>query len=415
MPSTPPVVAGCVKLVTSFIIVRDITAAWLVCNAQLLKPRSHVTSSAPILFVANSSWNLSHMRAGLIRAFSAERRWPLAAVVPIGDPPVGSLPTYHIPLIADGTAPLSEFKSLAALIAILRQVKPRAVLAFTPKGNIYAGLAARVTGRPFIPNVSGLGTGFIRGGLLLKVQAALYREAFRGVPIIFFQNRDDAALFRKMGLVEEQQVRLLPGSGVDCRAFTAAPPPRRDNRSLSLLFVGRLLGDKGVRELAGAMRLLRPRHPGLSLTLLGDLGAANRTAISREELQGWIGEGLLTHAGRSDDVRPFLAAADAVVLPSYREGMPKALLEAAAMARPLLASDVPGCREIVRDGENGLLFEVRSEQALADAIERFIEAGPNQRRTWAKASRRIAEREYDERLVVDAYREAVIALTGKGG
>lgn len=372
-----------------------------------------VTPPKPLLLVANSSWNLSHQRGGLIRAFLAEGRWPLAAVVPDGDPPVGTLPTYAIPLIADGTAPRSELKSLLALIALFRSVKPAAVLGFTPKGNIYAGLAARLTRRPFLPNVSGLGTAFIRGGLLLKVQAALYRAAFRDLPIIFFQNRDDAALFEKMGLVRRDQVRLIPGSGVDCRAFSAAPPPDRPDGDLSLLFVGRLLGDKGVRELAGAMRLLKPRYPRLSLTLLGELGAINRTAISPEELAGWIGEGLLTHAGRTDDVRPFIAAADAVVLPSYREGMPRALLEAAAMARPLLAADVPGCREIVRDGDNGLLFEVRSEQALAAAIERLITAGPAQRRAWASRSRAIAEQDYDERLVIDAYRQAVIALTAK--
>jgi glycosyltransferase involved in cell wall biosynthesis len=296
---------------------------------------------------------------------------------------------------------------------LFRQLRPLMVLGFTPKGNIYAGLAARATRRPFLPNVSGLGTGFIRGGLLLKIQAALYREAFRGLPIVFFQNSDDAALFEKMGLVGRDQVRLIPGSGVDCRAFTAAPPPDRRDGELSLLFVGRLLGDKGVRELAGAMRLLKPRYPGLSLTLVGELGAANRTAISRQELDGWVGEGLLAHAGHTDDVRPFVAKADAVVLPSYREGMPRALLEAAAMARPLLAADVPGCREIVRDGENGLLFEVRSEQALAEAIERLIAAGPGQRRAWATRSREIAEQEYDERLVIEAYRQAVIALKGK--
>jgi glycosyltransferase involved in cell wall biosynthesis len=163
------------------------------------------------------------------------------------------------------------------------------------------------------------------------------------------------------------------------------------------------------------MRLLKPLHPGLSLTLVGELGAANRTAISREELDGWVAEGLLSHAGRTDDVRPFIAAADAVVLPSYREGMPRALLEAAAMARPLLASDVPGCREIARDGVNGLLFEARSEQAIADAVERFIAAEGAKRLEWARASRDIAESEYDERLVIDAYRAAVIALTAKGG
>lgn len=372
-------------------------------------------TASPILLVANSSWNLSHQRAGLIRAFQQEGRWPLAAVVPDGDPAVGALPTYSVPLIADGTAPLTELRTLLGLIAVMRRVKPRVVLGFTPKGNIYAGLAARATGRPFVPNVSGLGTGFIRGGLLLKVQAALYREAFRGLPIVFFQNRDDARMFETMRLVEARQVRILPGSGVDCRAFAAPPPPKRKDGSVRLLFVGRLLGDKGVRELAGAMRLLKPRYPELQLTLLGELGSANRTAIARQELEGWVAEGLLTHAGQSADVRPFMAAADAVILPSYREGMPRALLEAAAMARPLLASDVPGCREIVRNRDNGLLFEVRSDQAIADAIERFIAAGAEKRFSWALRSREIAEQEYDERLVIDAYRDAVIALTGKDG
>lgn len=373
-----------------------------------------MASLNPVLFVANSSWNLSHQRGGLIRALEADGEWPLAAVVPTGDVPVAGLPTYEVPLVADGTAPLTELKSLVALIGLFRQLEPKVVLGFTPKGNIYAGLAARATRRPFLPNVSGLGTGFIRGGLLLKVQAALYREAFRGLPIVFFQNRDDAALFERMGLVERSQVQVIPGSGVDCRAFAAPPPPKKRDGELNLLFVGRLLGDKGVRELAEAMRLLKPRYPKLSLTLLGDLAVANRTAIAQREVDGWIGEGLLRHAGHAADVRPFMAKADAVILPSYREGMPRALLEAAAMARPLLASDVPGCREIVRDGENGLLFEVRSAQAMADAIERFMAAGADRRRAWATKSRQVAEREYDERLVVAAYRRAVIALTGKG-
>lgn len=374
-----------------------------------------MTASNPILLVANSSWNLSHQRGGLIRALLKDGMWPLAAVVPAGDKPVGTLPTYEVPLVPDGTTPITELKSLVALIRLFRKLAPRAVLSFTPKGNIYAGLAARATGRPFLPNVSGLGTAFIRGGLLLKVQAALYREAFRGVPIVFFQNRDDAALFEMMGLVAPDQVRFIPGSGVNCRAFSSAPLKDREDGQLRLLFVGRLLGDKGVREQAGAMRLLKSRYPELSLTLLGELGAANRTAISRQEIDGWIAAGLLSHAGHAEDVRPFIKAADAVILPSYREGMPRALLEAAAMARPLLASNVPGCREIVRDGENGLLFEVRSAQAIADAIERLINAGAAQRRAWGKRSREIAEQEYDERIVVDAYRRAIIALLGNVG
>lgn len=365
----------------------------------------------PILLVANSRWNLAHQRAGLIRGLSPD--WPLRAVVPEGDEAVDGLPTYRVPMIADGTAPLTELKSVAALIALFRQVRPAAVLSFTPKANIYAGLAARVTGTPILPNVSGLGTAFIRGGLLLKVQAALYREAFRGLPTVFFQNRDDAALFGKLRLVRPAQVRVIPGSGVDCRAFAPRPVPKRAAGETHLLFVGRLLGDKGVRELIEAMRLLRPRHAGLRLTLLGDVAAINRTAIAPAEVASWTAEDLATHVGYSDDVRPFIAAADAVILPSYREGMPKALLEAAAMGRPLLASDVPGCREIVRHGENGLLFAARSAEAIAGAIERFLAAPEVERARWGKNARRLAETGYDERLVVEAYRTALIAMIGK--
>ncbi len=281
-----------------------------------------------------------------------------------GDVAVGRLPTYQVPLVADGTAPLTELKSLVALIGLFRQVQPRIVLGFTPKGNIYAGLAARATGRPFLPNVSGLGTGFIRGGLLLKVQAALYREAFRGLPIVFFQNRDDAALFEKMGLVRREQVQLIPGSGVDCRAFAAAiaqGPAERSAptavRRAAAWRQGRSRTRRG--DAAAPSALSQARHSPSSANLARRTGRPSR----QDELDGWVREGLLTHAGHTKDVRPFIAAADAVILPSYREGMPRALLEAAAMARPLLAADVPGCREIVRDGVNGLLFEVRSPQA----------------------------------------------------
>lgn len=368
-------------------------------------------SDRPILLVANSSWNLSHQRFGLIKGLKG--RWPLEAVVPMGDKPVLLLPTYQVPLVADGTAPVQELKSLLGLIRLFRAVKPAAVMSWTPKGNIYAGLAARATGVPFLPNVSGLGTAFIKGGLLLKIQAAMYREAFRHLPTVFFQNRDDAALFEKMGLVTRDQVSFLPGSGVDCKAYAATPLKKRKDNAVELLFIGRLLGDKGVRELAEAMRLLCPRYPNLRVTLLGELGAANRTAISAEDVAGWVAEGLVVHAGRTDDVRPFIRASDGVILPSYREGMPKSLLEAAACGRPLLASDVPGCREIVRPGENGLLFEVRSAEAMATAIAKFVEAGPERRQEWGRNARAIAEREYDERLVVAAYDEAVMRLTGK--
>lgn len=366
-----------------------------------------------ILFVANSSWNLAHFRKPLLRAFKADG-WIVEAAVPTGQGPVsGADRTHAFPLKPEGTAPFQELKSLLALIRLFHGLKPDVVAGFTPKGAIYSGLAARATGTATLPNVSGLGTGFIRGGLLQRLQATLYREAFRDVPVVFFQNRDDSLLFTKLGLVDPQQVRILPGSGVDCRRFSPSPLPSSAIGEGRLLFVGRLLGDKGVRELAEAMRMLKPRYPRLSLTMVGALGAANRTAVTKAELAGWEDEGLLQHAGETDDVRPFLQKADAVVLPSYREGMPRALLEGAATGRPLLAANVPGCRELVRDGENGLLFEARSADSLAEAIERFLLMPPGERQRLGATARRLAERDYDEAIVVDAYREAVIALSAK--
>lgn len=364
-----------------------------------------------ILLVANGSWNLAHFRGPLIHHL-AEKGYVLHAAIPRGDEPVGALPSHPFPLRADGTHPVAEARSVAALAAIIRRVKPQAVLTFTPKGNIYGGIAARLCGRLSIPNISGLGTGFIEGGLLQRIQTFLYRAALRDVPTVFFQNADDRALFESLGLVRSEQARLLPGSGVDCARFAPTPLAWREPGEAHLLFVGRLLGDKGLRELAGAMRCVRSRFPRLRLTLVGDT-AANRSAIAPEELRGWVDEGLLEHAGRTADVRPFIAAADAVVLPSYREGMPRALLEAAAMGRPLLASNVPGCRTLVRDGENGLLFEARSEASLASAITRFMEATAEQRQAWSDAAARMAAEEYDERLVFAAYDEALIALKGK--
>jgi glycosyltransferase involved in cell wall biosynthesis len=283
------------------------------------------------------------------------------------------------------------------------------VLSFTPKGNIYAGLAARAVGVPIIPNVSGLGTGFIRGGVLQRVQQTLYREAFVTASIVFFQNEDDSRLFEQLGVVRPEQVRLLPGSGVDCRHFMAKPLAEREPGEAHLLFVGRLLGDKGVRELADAMRLVRRHHPAVSLTLLGDLGAANRTAITPSEVAGWEAEGLLRHIARTNDVRPFLADADAVVLPSYREGMPRSLLEAAATGRPLLAANVPGCRELVTDGGNGLLFEARSAESLASAITQFAATPIAERRRWGQAARQLAETKFDERHVTRAYVDLILA------
>ena len=219
--------------------------------------------------------------------------------------------------------------------------------------------------------------------MLQRLVSRLYRTAFRSCPAVFFQNLDDLRLFVKHRLVRAEQAILLPGSGVDLEQFRPAAAVRDDN-TVRLLFVGRLLGDKGVREFVEAANIVRQSNPNARFQLLGAVAAENRTAITRAELEGWVRRGTVEYLGTLDDVRPALAQANAVVLPSYREGLPRSLLEASAMARPLIATDVPGNRTLVEDGYNGLLCDVRSAPSLADAMSRFLALAPPDGRRWAR-------------------------------
>jgi glycosyltransferase involved in cell wall biosynthesis len=286
-------------------------------------------------------------------------------------------------------------------------------LCYTVKPNIYGSLAARLAGVTGLPNVSGLGTAFISDNPLSRFVGFLYRLAFRGCPIIFFQNPDDRDLFLARKIVRPEQAHLLPGSGVDLDRFRPAPPPGDDQ--LRFLFIGRLLGAKGVRELSEAARQLKVEQPGWRLQLLGSLDEGNRSGIEAGELRRWIDEGIVEHLGHADDVRPHIAAATAVVLPSYREGLPRSLLEAAAMGRPLVASDVPGNRQLVEHGVNGLLCEARSAQSLADAIRQMGTMEAEQRAEMGRAGRTLAERSYGVELVIDAYHEALAQLAPATG
>jgi glycosyltransferase involved in cell wall biosynthesis len=223
---------------------------------------------------------------------------------------------------------------------------------------------------------------------------------------VFFQNDEDRQLFVRNKLVREGKARLLPGSGIDLERFAPAPP-RDADAAPTFLLIARLLRDKGVIEYVEAARLVRREVPEARFQLLGFLDVENRTAVSRAEVQGWQAEGLVEYLGASDDVRPAIAAADCVVLPSYREGLPRTLLEGAALARPLIATDVPGCRQVVDEGMNGFLCEVRNPRSLADAMLRMIRLSSAERAAMGAAGRAKMERDYDEKLVIGRYLDAI--------
>jgi glycosyltransferase involved in cell wall biosynthesis len=361
-----------------------------------------VTRDAPrIAIAANSSWNVVKLRAGLIRGLQQHGYEPVV-IAPV-DPEIGDeLAVEHIPIALNRSSlnPIADIGLLFAYRRALRQISPKALLGFTIKPNIYGCLAARMLGVPAIANISGLGTAFIKRGPLTALVSAMYRVSLRRAAVVFFQNPEDLELFVNKRLVRKQQSRLLPGSGVDCDRFTPASLPSGPPK---FLLIARLLRDKGVREYVEAARLTRRRHPDAIFQLLGPLDPGNRTAIQPAELEAWVREGAIEYLGVADDVRPFIAAASAVVLPSYREGLPRSLLEGAAMGRPLIAADAPGSRDVVEHGVNGLLCEMRSSAALAEAVEALIARSPHERRAMGLAGRRLIERNFSEKLVIQAY------------
>ena len=370
-------------------------------------------ATGPIVLSINTSWNIVNFRAGLIRRLLAEGHRVVALSPPDGHvAALVAMGVEHVPIAIDskGLSPAGDLRLFAAYRRALAGIRPAAYLGWTIKPNVWGSLAAHSLGIPVINNISGLGTAFIKTGPLTHLVRWLYRTALARSATVFFQNRHDRDLFVGQRLVRAERTALLPGSGIDLVRF--APVEGKENQPFSFLMVARLLRDKGVVEFADAARLVRAERPDVRFSLLGGLWSANRTAIERATVEGWVGEGVLAWLGEADDVRPYLAAAGAVVLPSYREGMPRSLLEAAAMGRPLIATDVPGCTEIAREGENAFLCAARDARSLADAMLAMLALTPAERAEMGRRSRGIAEAEFDTAVVEDRYLEAIRAAIG---
>src|SRR5436190_10260461 len=377
---------------------------------QGMRSVKRTTSRCVTIVSANGFWNIVNFRASLIGTLVDEGHRVIIAA-PDTDPDwaqVRGVEAAEIAIDRSGLNPFRDGRLFLDYLRLFHRYAPDLYLCYTAKPNIYGSLAARLMGVTCLPNVSGLGTAFMTDGLLSRFVGLLYRLAFQACPVVFFQNPDDRDLFVSRGIVHPGQARLLPGSGIDLDRFT--PAPRSTEGSERFLFIGRLLGDKGVRDFVEAARLLKAEHPAWRFQLLGTIDEGNRSGIKAGEVGRWVEQGLVEHLGHDDDVRPHIAAATAVVLPSYREGLPRSLLEAAAMARPLIAADVPGNREIVEHGVNGLLCDVRDATSLATAMKRFGQMSESERSEMGQAGRFLVEREYDEKLVIEAYLGALAQL-----
>lgn len=308
------------------------------------------------------------------------------------------------PLDRKGLNPLRDAESFFALLRLFRAERPDLLFASTIKPVIYGCLAARLTDVPHIyATITGLGYAFEADSLFKKcvnrLGAFLYRLALARVSGVFFQNQDDVRVFREQGiLAPDARVLIARGTGVDTTRFAPAPyPPLPPEGPVIFLLIGRLLEAKGLAEYAEAGRLLKNLGADCRLTLLGP-PESGLGSVNLEQIHGWQAEGLLEYLGETRDVRPFIAASHVLVLPSWREGTPTAVMEAMSMARPAVVTDVPGCREVVQEGVNGWLTPARDPEALARAMERFVR-DPSAIADMGAAGRKLALEEFDAEAV----------------
>ena len=362
-----------------------------------------------VVLTVNACWNLLNFRRRLVERLleDGHRVTVLAPEDDHADELIAMGCAFRpLPFDPASAGLLDQGRLLWSFGRALRALRADIVFGFTVKNNVFGALAAARLGIPFVPNVTGLGTAFLGSAGLRRAVETLYRVVLRSCPLVFFQNPDDRALFVRQRLVREERTALLPGSGIDLERFAPSPWPATDEAGSSVLMIARLLRDKGIGEYLEAGALLRRRGVDVKLALLGapieDGRGYDATRIVAECAAAGI-----DYRGVVQDVRPAIAGAHAVVLPSYREGAPRVLIEAAAMARPAIASDVPGCSFVVADGETGFLCAPRDGHALAAAIERFVALGPDRQRAMGQAARVRAEEIFSDRAVIAAYREAI--------
>ena len=298
---------------------------------------------------------------------------------------------------------IKDLKLFIEYIKIFHKEKPDYIFNFTIKPNIYGAVAAKLLGIPTINNVTGLGDMFDGGRCNSKIVSLLYKIAFKFPKRIFFQNNDDMNIFLSNGLVKEDKCIRIPGSGVDTSKFVPVEKKTVDDK-IRFLFLGRISNKKGVRIINEVSKILTPKYPNIQFQLLGKIYTDEAEHISLEEIKEWEKQSNIRYLGTSSDVRNEISQADCIIFPSfYREGVPRSLIESAAMGKPILTTDNVGCRDIVEDGYNGYLAEPKSVESMLNIVEKFLNLRKDQQKILGENGRKKAVEQFDERIVIRSY------------
>lgn len=351
-----------------------------------------------VLILANSSGGLYDFRNELV--LELLKKYKVYVSVPdavaVDKLEAEGCNVIHTDINRRGMNPIQDLGLVKAYLILLKEIKPQVVLTYTIKPNIYGGFCCRLLRIPYIVNITGLGTTFERGGLLKTMVVTMYKAALKKADCVFFQNDRNKQIFEENGIFGQKSKRVN-GSGVNVDKYQSEEYPGREKPKF--LFVGRLMKEKGIEEYLSCAKKYAKRA---EFDIIGYCEEAYEEEVKHLEKMG-----IVKFHGFQKDVKSFYNDADAIVISSYHEGMSNVLLEAAATGRPVLATNIPGCREAVDDNMTGLLFKSRSTQALEEAIEYFLAMPVKQRKAMGQAAREKMEREFDRRKVVESYIEEV--------
>mgnify|MGYP001812758393 CR=1 FL=1 len=356
----------------------------------------------------NTSWNILNFRSGLIRGLQ-KIGFEVHAIAPedsysIQLTAMGCI--FHpVRMMNTGSNPIQDLDLMRQVYVLYKTIGPQVVLHYTVKPNIYGSLVAGYLGIPSISTISGLGTVFLTSGKTSRIARLLYRRALKYPVRVFFQNPGDLDLFKTKGLLQKNNYHLIAGSGVDIRRFkqTKSPP---NFPPFIFLMMARLIEDKGIREYAAAAESLMAAGASAKFRLIGAAEPTHKRSVPEEE----IANGPIEYLGETSDVRPFIEDAHAVVLPSYREGLPKSLLEAAAMRKPIITCDVPGCTEVVKDQINGLLCKAGDASDLKAKMEELLSFDQQELAKMGAAGRRRVKALFQEDSIVQVYLDTINQL-----
>jgi glycosyltransferase involved in cell wall biosynthesis len=361
-----------------------------------------------IAIVLNTSWNIFNFRMNFIRTL-LEAGHEVHTIAPEDDYSKFLTQTgcthHRVRMDSRGANPIKDSALIFELFWIYKKVRPDVILHYTIKPNIYGTLAASMLRIPVINNVCGLGTVFLKDNLVSAVAVLLYKISFHFANKVFFQNEDDLKLFVNRNLVKPESVDLVPGSGIDLQKFT--PMHYKRNRQFTFLLISRLITDKGVMEYIDAIKKLKAQGYNAKFQVLGAMDPKHKRGIKTELIQKWIGSELIEYLGTTDDVRQYISKADCVVLPSYREGTPRTLLEAASSSKPIIATDVPGCNHVVKHNFNGLLCRLKDSDDLAEKMIEMTHLSDDTLIEFGRNGRRKMEAEYNESIVINKYLAAL--------